>query len=108
MAVACAAAFGADKLLFLTDVEGVRDGQGAIVRELPLSGCVHLIETGVATGGMEAKLNAAMEALRGGVGEVRIAPGAETGMIGRVMAGEAAGTAVVQFAAAREAPHGSP
>jgi acetylglutamate kinase len=106
MAVACAAGFGADKLLFLTDVDGVRDAQNAVVRELPLAGCTHLIETGVATGGMQAKLNAAMEAIRGGVGEVRIAPGGDAGVIARVMAGEPAGTAIVPFAV-QEAPHGS-
>jgi acetylglutamate kinase len=107
MAVACAAGFAADKLLFLTDVDGVRDARNTVIRELPLSGCTHLIETGVATGGMQAKLNAAMDAIRGGVLEVRIAPGAAAGVIARVMAGEPAGTAVVSFAAAREAPHGS-
>lgn len=107
MAVACAAGFGADKLLFLTDVDGVRDAQNTVIRELPLSGCTHLIETGVATGGMQAKLNAAMDAIRGGVAEVRIAPGAAAGVIARVMAEEPAGTAIVSFAAAREAPHGS-
>jgi acetylglutamate kinase len=107
MAVACAAAFGADKLLFLTDVEGVRDGQGSIVRELPVAGCIHLIETGVATGGMQAKLNSAIEAIRGGVGEVRIVPGAQAGVIRQVMEGKPAGTAVVHSGAAEEAPHGS-
>ena len=34
MAVACATAFGAEKLIFLTDVDGVRDASGAIRREL--------------------------------------------------------------------------
>ena len=108
MAVACAAGFGAEKLLFMTDVAGVRDAHNAVLRELPLSGCTHLIETGVATGGMEAKLNAAMDAIRRGVGEVRIAPGADDGLIARVIAGEPAGTAIVRFAAATKAPHGSP
>ncbi|MBV8818959.1 MAG: acetylglutamate kinase, partial [Acidobacteriaceae bacterium] len=34
MAVACAASFGAKQLLFLTDVEGVRDRSGAVCRSL--------------------------------------------------------------------------
>jgi hypothetical protein len=41
---------------------------------------------------MQAKLNAAVSALRQRVGQVRIAPGAATDVIGRVLGGEALGT----------------
>ena len=54
-----------------------------------------LIAVGVATGGMQAKLNAALAALRGGVGQVRIAPGAAADVLERVLAGEAIGTRMV-------------
>ena len=47
-----------------------------------------LIADGVATGGMQAKLNAALSALGGGVGQVRIAPGAAAGVLDRILAGE--------------------
>jgi len=54
-----------------------------------------LIETGVATGGMQAKLNAAMEAVKNGVGEVRIVKGSEPNIVTRVLNGEVVGTAVI-------------
>jgi acetylglutamate kinase len=46
----------------------------------------------VATGGMQAKLNAALAALAGGVEQVRIAPGAAEGVLERVLAGDGIGT----------------
>jgi acetylglutamate kinase len=76
MAVACAVAFGARRLVFLTDVEGVRDGAGQVRPVLNAAECERLIADGIATGGMQAKLQAALAALRGGVAQVVIAPGA--------------------------------
>ncbi len=95
MAVACAAAFGADTLLFLTDVEGVRNASGATAATLTPEQCGDLISAGVATGGMQAKLNAAVDALRQGVGEVVIAPGARENIISAVLSGASAGTRIV-------------
>jgi acetylglutamate kinase len=95
MAVACAAAFGADQLIFLTDVEGVLDGAKQVRPLLTAHESEELIAAGVATGGMQAKLNAALAALRGGVGQVRIAPGAAEGVLGRILAGESLGTRMV-------------
>lgn len=92
MAVACAAGFAADKLLFLTDVDGVKDSGGQVIPALTLAQSRQLIADGVATGGMQAKLNAAGEALEVGVGEVVIAPGAAADIVGRLLAGEAVGT----------------
>jgi acetylglutamate kinase len=94
MAVACAVAYGARTLVFLTDVEGVRDAQGAVRETLTPQECERLIAEGVATGGMRAKLTAAMDALRGGVENVRIAPGAAPNALSRLMAGEALGTRI--------------
>lgn len=99
MAVACAAAYGADKLFFLTDVEGVRGADGATLDRLTVAGARELIETGVATGGMQAKLESAIAALRGGVAEVVIAPGAAPGIVGRLLDGEPAGTRLAEEAA---------
>jgi acetylglutamate kinase len=95
MAVACAASFAAESLVFLTDVEGVRDNTGGI---LPIQTCDQarmLIREGVATGGMQAKLEAAMDALNKGVREVLVAPGGLAGVVGRLLAGEALGTRLV-------------
>lgn len=95
MAVACASAFGVDQLIFLTDVEGVRDGDGAIVPSLTREDCRRLIADGIATGGMQAKLNSASEAIAGGIAQVIIAPGALENAAARIVAGESIGTRVV-------------
>lgn len=95
MAVACAASFGVDKLLFLTDVDGVRGSDGATIATLTSDGAQELISSGVATGGMHAKLSAAMDALTRGVGEVVIAPGALAGVIEKLMSDDKIGTRLV-------------
>jgi acetylglutamate kinase len=95
MAVACAAAFHADELIFLTDVAGVLDAGRAVRPLLTARESRQLIADGVATGGMEAKLNAAISALEGGVGSVRIAPGASADVLARLLAGETIGTRIV-------------
>jgi acetylglutamate kinase len=92
MAVACAAAFGARQLIFLTDVDGVRDGDGQVRPVLTAAQSQALIAEGVATGGMQAKLNAALAALAGGVEQVRIAPGAADNILERVLNDDAVGT----------------
>lgn len=92
MAVACASAFRADRLLFLTDVEGVRGPDGAILEELPIREIDSLIRDGVATGGMRAKLEAGRMALENGVAEVVVAPGAQPGIIATLLARNPAGT----------------
>jgi acetylglutamate kinase len=96
MAVSCASGFKADRLLFLTDVDGVKDQAGKVIPVLTPSGAEKLISDGVATGGMQAKLNAAIEALAGGVGEVTIAPGQQPEILARLLAGEQIGTRFVK------------
>ena len=95
MAVACAASFGARQLIFLTDVEGVLDASKQICRSLTAAQSRQLIADGIATGGMQAKLNAALSALTAGVGQVRIAPGAAENALARALAGEEIGTRMV-------------
>jgi acetylglutamate kinase len=100
MAVACAAAFNAALLLFLTDVSGVMDAGRQVLPELTAAQCQALIAGGVATGGMLAKLNAATDALHKGVGQILIAPGAEPGVIRQALDGGTVGTRLVQEASA--------
>lgn len=95
MAAACAAGFRASRLFFLTDVDGVLDSLGAVQPQLTLPESERLIAAGIARGGMQAKLNAAARALREGVDEVRIAPGAAPGILERLFAGEPVGTRLV-------------
>jgi acetylglutamate kinase len=95
MAVACAAGFGADKLFFLTDVDGVK-GKDGLISKLTPQDCRQLIAGGIATGGMQAKLNAACDGLAGGVGEVVIVPGSRGGVVSSLMEGQSIGTRIVQ------------
>jgi acetylglutamate kinase len=99
MAVACAAGFEACKLIFLTDVDGVLGAGSRPLARLTPDNCQALIRDGLATGGMLAKLNAATLALRNGVGQVVIAPGAAPDGIARLLAGEALGTRLVRESA---------
>jgi acetylglutamate kinase len=92
MAVACAAAFGAYRLIFLTDVPGVLDASKKVRQILTVQESAGLITSGVATGGMQAKLNAANSAIEQGVERIHIVPGAAPGVIDRVLAGESIGT----------------
>jgi acetylglutamate kinase len=95
MAVACAAALEAEQLLFLTDVDGVRGTDQKTRATLTASECLTLIQDEVATGGMRAKLEAAMDALARGVREVVIAPGAVAGVVEQLISGRAIGTRLV-------------
>lgn len=96
MAVACAASFGANQLIFLTDVEGVLDDSKSVRPLLTAGQSRQLIADGIATGGMQAKLNASISALKAGVESVRIAPGASAGVLARLLAGEEIGTRIVR------------
>lgn len=70
-AAAIAAALDADELLLVSDVAGVLVGNEA-AGELDADAARQLIADGTATGGMGAKLQAALAALAGGVARVRI------------------------------------
>jgi acetylglutamate kinase len=71
-AAAIAGALRADELLLLADVPGVLDPSGVLVPVISIEGVDELIASGVARGGMSAKLQAARRALSAGVGSVRI------------------------------------
>jgi acetylglutamate kinase len=95
MAVSVAAALGADKLLFLTDVDGVKDKNNVVYSTLNAEECRHLIHSGIATGGMLAKLQSAIEAIQTGIAEVVIAPGAVSNIVGKLLEEESLGTRLI-------------
>jgi acetylglutamate kinase len=95
MAVAVASNWKVERLIFLTDVPGVMDARKNVMPELAIPDCQALIAAGVATGGMQAKLNAAMDAVAAGVQEVRIVKGSEPEIVARAFAGEVCGTRIV-------------
>lgn len=94
MAVSCAAGWLATKLFFLTDVPGVKGSDGALIPNLHAAAIAELISSGVASGGMQAKLQAALLALAGGITEVVIAAGREPSICHRLLAGETIGTRI--------------
>jgi acetylglutamate kinase len=77
MASACAIACRADTLIFLTDVPGVKDANGCVMPWLTTKQVPTLIADSVVGGGMLPKLEACSNALRRGVGRVRILPAAQ-------------------------------
>jgi acetylglutamate kinase len=81
MAAACAAACHANALIFLTDVPGVKDKQGAVIPWLSTKQAADLAAGSVISGGMLPKLQACGQALKQGVGRVRILPAAEADVL---------------------------
>jgi acetylglutamate kinase len=74
MAAAAAEFIRADRLIFLTDVAGVLDGD-KVLRALRGGEIEDMIRRNKVSGGMILKLEAAKRALSGGVTEVRIVGG---------------------------------
>jgi acetylglutamate kinase len=74
MAAACAEFIGADRLIYLTDVAGVLDGEN-VISAIAAEQVESLVQARVVSGGMVLKLEAAKRALEGGVSEVHIVGG---------------------------------
>ncbi len=72
---AIAGSLGAKRLLFLTDVPGVLDGNGVLIPELSVSEAKALMRDGVISGGMIPKVETCLEALENGVEGVVILNG---------------------------------
>ena len=71
-ASALAVALKAERLLFVSDVDGVRGRDGNRISRLDWHGVETLIQDGTATGGMVPKLRSCLAALASGVGQVHI------------------------------------
>jgi len=76
MAAAAAEFIHAHRLIFLTDVAGVLDGE-KVLRAVRGAEIEDLIRRNKVSGGMILKLEAAKRALAGGVAEVRIVGGTQ-------------------------------
>src|SRR5258706_11654255 len=81
MASACAIACNANALIFLTDVSGVKDQSGSVIRWLQAGQIEQMVQQSVITGGMLPKLQACEDALKHGVGRVRILPALNADLI---------------------------
>jgi len=74
MASACAIACGAHALVYLTDVPGVKDAEGSVLRWLGADAIQKMVSDATISGGMLPKLEACTQALKQGVARVRILP----------------------------------
>ena len=93
MAAAAAEYLEADLLIYLTDVAGVLDN-GKTLSSVSSKEVGRLIESGVVSGGMVLKLEAAKRALGGGVKGVHIVGGSEPdGLVRAAGAGRSTGAA---------------
>ena len=72
---AIAQSLGAEKLILLTDVEGVRGADGALLPELSRDEARKLIAEGVIRGGMIPKVECCLAALAGGVPRAHVIDG---------------------------------
>jgi len=74
MASACAVACGAHALIYLTDVAGVKNAEGSVIRWLEVGAIGDMVQHATVSGGMLPKLQACISALKKGVHRVRILP----------------------------------
>ncbi len=65
----------AEKLIFLTDTEGVKNREGKLISTLRIDEVLELIQEGTVKGGMIPKLKSCVEALKKGVKKVHIIDG---------------------------------
>jgi acetylglutamate kinase len=70
-----AAALAAEKLIHLTDVQGILDGAGRLVSTLARKEAERLMQEGVIEGGMLPKVESALRALTGGSAKAHIVDG---------------------------------
>jgi len=88
-----AAAIGAERLVFLTDVAGILDKSGALLPRLTSAEAQAMVTSGVASGGMIPKVRACLRALDGG-GTTCIVDGREPHALVRSLAATVVGTTI--------------
>ncbi|MBI2360891.1 MAG: acetylglutamate kinase [Deltaproteobacteria bacterium] len=92
-----AEALGAEKLILLTDVEGVKDKKGELLSTLKINQARKLIQEGVVGEGMIPKVECCIEALKGGVGKTHIIDGrVKHAVLLEIFTKEGVGTEVVR------------
>jgi len=72
---AIAKALSAEKLMLLTDVEGVKDASGRLVRRLGRAEARKLVDEGTIRGGMIPKVQCCLDAVSGGVERAHVVDG---------------------------------
>jgi acetylglutamate kinase len=92
-----AEALHAEKLILMTDVEGVKDKKGDLVSTLTEKQARKMIQDGVVASGMIPKVECCIEALKGGVGKTHIIDGrVKHAVLLEIFTKEGVGTEVVR------------
>jgi acetylglutamate kinase len=78
VASAVAISLKAEKLIFLTDADGVLDKNGSLISSIEISDISGMIEDGTISGGMIPKILSSKDAIERGVGKVHIINGKKT------------------------------
>jgi len=92
-----AKAIGANKIIFLTDTEGVLNNDKELFTSLTSSEVEALKEDGTINGGMVPKVDACLEAIEGGVSKAHIIDGRlEHSMLLELFTSEGVGTEIVK------------
>jgi acetylglutamate kinase len=92
-----AEALRAEKLILLTDVEGVRDGAGTLLRSLAAQQARELIGERVIDGGMIPKVECGLDAIAGGVRKTHILDGRmEHAVLLEIFTDQGIGTEIVR------------
>lgn len=92
-----AEALNAEKLILLSDVEGVKDKNGNLLSTLKVNHARKLIQDGVIAEGMIPKVECCIEALKGGVGKTHIIDGRiKHAVLLEIFTKEGVGTEVVR------------
>jgi len=86
----------AEKLIFLTDAEGVKNEKGEVISSIKEEDARSLIRKGIVRGGMIPKVKFALKAVKEGVGKVHIIDGrVEHSLLLEIFTKEGIGTEVV-------------
>jgi acetylglutamate kinase len=89
-----AAAIGAEKLIFLTDVIGICDGEGKLLPKLSTAEAEALMTSGTASGGMIPKVKACLKALSGAASSCIIIDGRQPHALLQEIEGGESGTTI--------------
>lgn len=93
-----AGALKAEKLILLTDIEGVKDKQGQLISTIDIQRVPDLINDGTLTGGMIPKVNCCVEAVEAGVTKTHIIDGRmEHACLLEIFTDKGIGTAVARY-----------
>ncbi|MDW7644283.1 MAG: acetylglutamate kinase [Desulfuromonadales bacterium] len=93
-----AGALRAEKLILLTDVEGVKDKQGRLISTIDVDRVPDLINDGTISGGMIPKVNCCIDAVEEGVTKTHIIDGRmEHACLLEIFTDKGIGTAIARF-----------